>query len=644
MRNPIFLHGAVLFLAALSPAVVYAQFQPPDPEELKMTSDPKAPGADAAYLEMSEIDNNARHFRTRYARIKVLTERGKELATVTPLFLQGDSEIYELHGRTIHSDGTVIPLKVRPEDLLIVKNGDFELKQKVFTLPDVDVGSILEYRYDVVWRDGFFVDAPRWEIQQPYFVHKAHYQFTPDSDILWSGRLPAGADVKKSASGAYSVDLTDVPPIPKEDWMPPIRSFFYEISFHYHGEFDSTDFWKSETEDWSEGINRFAQPSKAVKAAVNGQIAPGDSDLDKAKKLYAAVQALDNTDYSREKTETEMKQLNLKAAKHAEDTWTQKSGSSEDIAMLYLAMLRAAGLSAYAVKVVDRDKAVFDPSYLDTDQLDSTLVILNTGGQQTVLDPGEKMCPFGTLNWRHSYAGGIGQGAQEPSFTVTPAQQYAGNIVRRTGILTLDSKGAVTGQIQIAMTGQEALRWRQSALVNDLSEVKKQFDNELETIVPDGVQAHVDGFQALDDPNASLVAVVNINGTLGAATAKRLVIPGFFLETRGHIPFVNEEKRLEPVDMHYGERVTDQITYRYPAGVTVEGAPQDANISWPNHALFVTKSLTRASQFTIAQTLTRAFTVAKPEEYQDLRGFYQKVAAADQAQIVLDIAPAGHSN
>jgi transglutaminase-like putative cysteine protease len=219
----------------------------------------------------------------------------------------------------------------------------------------------------VVWRDGFFVDAPRWEIQQPYFVHKAHYQFTPDSDILWSGRLPAGADVKKSASGAYSVDLTDVPPIPKEDWMPPIRSFFYEISFHYHGEFDSTDFWKSETEDWSEGINRFAQPSKAVKAAVNGQIAPGDSDLDKAKKLYAAVQALDNTDYSREKTETEMKQLNLKAAKHAEDTWTQKSGSSEDIAMLYLAMLRAAGLSAYAVKVVDRDKAVFDPSYLDTD-------------------------------------------------------------------------------------------------------------------------------------------------------------------------------------------------------------------------------------------------------------------------------------
>jgi hypothetical protein len=41
------------------------------------------------------------------------------------------------------------------------------------------------------------------------------------------------------------------------------------------------------------------------------------------------------------------------------------------------------------------------------------------------------------------------------------------------------------------------------------------------------------------------------------------------------------------------------------------------------------------SQITIANSLARAFTEAKPEEYQDLRGFYQKVAAADQEPLVL---------
>ena len=104
--------------------------------------------------------------------------------------------------------------------------------------------------------------------------------------------------------------------------------------------------------------------------------------------LQEAVQALDNTDYSRKKSESEMKELKLKVAKHAEDTWAQKSGDSEDIAMLYLAMLRAAGLSASAVKVVDRDRGVFDPSYLSMDQFDTTLVALSTGGMRIVLDPG----------------------------------------------------------------------------------------------------------------------------------------------------------------------------------------------------------------------------------------------------------------
>jgi hypothetical protein len=38
---------------------------------------------------------------------------------------------------------------------------------------------------------------------------------------------------------------------------------------------------------------------------------------------------------------------------------------------------------------------------------------------------------------------------------------------------------------------------------------------------------------------------------------------------------------------------------------------------------------------TIARSLARAFVIAMPKEYEDLRGFYQKVAAADQQQLVL---------
>jgi hypothetical protein len=131
-----------------------------------------------------------------------------------------------------------------------------------------------------------------------------------------------------------------------------------------------------------------------------------------------------------------------------------------------------------------------------------------------------------------------------------------------------------------------------------------------------------------------------VKGTLGTATSKRLLLPAFFFETRNHQPFVNEEKRLLPVDMHYGDRITDEITYHLPDGMSVEGVPADANISWPAHSLFIVRTKASPKQIVIGSSLAVAFTDAKPEEYQDLRGFYQKVDAAYQGGLVLTVAPA----
>jgi hypothetical protein len=47
-----FLFGVLLLLAVVSPAAVQAQFKQPTDEELKMTADPKAPGAAAVYLNI----------------------------------------------------------------------------------------------------------------------------------------------------------------------------------------------------------------------------------------------------------------------------------------------------------------------------------------------------------------------------------------------------------------------------------------------------------------------------------------------------------------------------------------------------------------------------------------------------------------
>jgi hypothetical protein len=69
-------HIALVILVSAPATLVRAQFQQPTDEELKMTSDPKAQGAAAVYLNVEEITDDSHHFHSFYARIKVLQEKG----------------------------------------------------------------------------------------------------------------------------------------------------------------------------------------------------------------------------------------------------------------------------------------------------------------------------------------------------------------------------------------------------------------------------------------------------------------------------------------------------------------------------------------------------------------------------------------
>ena len=134
MRKSVFTHKALLLLAIASPSLLLAQFQQPTDEELKMTADPKAPGAAAVYLYREETTDDNLHFHSYYERIKVLTEKGKELATIHIPYQHGDFKVTDIKGRTIHADGTVIPLTTKPSDLMDIKTKNLQFNQMVFTL------------------------------------------------------------------------------------------------------------------------------------------------------------------------------------------------------------------------------------------------------------------------------------------------------------------------------------------------------------------------------------------------------------------------------------------------------------------------------------------------------------------------------
>ncbi|HET6169903.1 MAG TPA: hypothetical protein VFE01_06965, partial [Terracidiphilus sp.] len=251
------------------------------------------------------------------------------------------------------------------------------------------------------------------------------------------------------------------------------------------------------------------------------------------------------------------------------------------------------------------------------------------------LDPGEKMCPYGLLQWKHTYATGLRASGKGAVIATTPGNIYTQNVVDRVADLTLAPDGSVTGSVQFVLNGQEALRWRQAAIRNDSDEVKKQFDDWVRGIVPDGLNVDFDHFLALDQYSANLIAFVKINGQLGAATGKRFFLPGMFFESHAAHPFVATDHRQVPVDVHYPQRVVDDVTYRIPAGFAVESAPQSATIPWGGTAQLKVASKAGNASLEVARSFAYNYTLVDAKEYGSLHDFYQKVATADQQQIVL---------
>jgi hypothetical protein len=672
----------VLVVIAASVAAVAQKFQEPTKEELQMTSDPKAPGAPAEFLYREEVTDNAYHFISEYARIKVLTEAGKEWATVEVPY-SGAGTPPMIAGRTIHADGTVIPLAGKPEDLLVTKSFRRHLRARVFNLPSVEVGSILEYKWTMPMGEGEIGGAssdmqsfmnsalassiPYWDVQQDIFVRKERFYYNPLGDLeknvtgnqsvthynsdgeiasylLFSAHLPGIGRVQVSPKPDYTLEIQDVPAFEHESDALPELGRRYAVRFYYTPYLAADVYWNDESKRWAKTIDRAAEPTGDLKAAA-AQIAGGaTTDQEKAAKLYDAVQSLDNTAFSRARSESERVQMGLRRqVRNAQEVWAEKSGTANEIATLYLALARAAGLQADAVVVADRSVRVFDPGYLSLDQLTAILVVLHLNGNEIYVDPGERLLPFGQLSWEHALSGGIRETGDAISHSaITPLNNTKDAITAHTADLTVDAQGSVTGTVRVLMNGPEALHWRQSNLETDVAQVKQQLSALLNEVLPHGINAEVIGLQGLDTSAGYVSVTAKVSGSLGAMSGKRIVLPGFFFSTGAHPTFVAEDRRESPIDLHYAEQEIDDVVYHLPTGYSVESAPQAVQLPWPDHAVLVVKIQPGTSTIDIKHIFARAFVVLDPKEYPALRDYYQKVAATDQQQVVLTESAAGN--
>src|SRR5215831_11113017 len=184
IRRPFFFVSSTLSLVIvlLNPTAVRAGigFQPISPEELKMTSEPQAPGAPAIilYHQVDRDDNDSTSHQYNYFRIKILTEEGRKHADIEIPFFKESGNVVGIRARTIRPDGSVVSFDGKVFEKSIVKAKGVKYLAKTFTLPEVQVGSIIEYYYTLDLSEHYIYDS-HWILSDELFTKQAKFTLKP---------------------------------------------------------------------------------------------------------------------------------------------------------------------------------------------------------------------------------------------------------------------------------------------------------------------------------------------------------------------------------------------------------------------------------------------------------------------------------
>jgi hypothetical protein len=436
------------------------------------------------------------------------------------------------------------------------------------------------------------------------------------------------------------LNIHDVPPAPSEEYMPPIGSLTYRVLFYYTSFRSAEEYWKNEGKGWSKNNEKFIGPGNKVKAAVNDLVVPSDTPDQKLRKLYAAVMKIDNTSYSRDRSTAEEKG----PAKSTDDIWERKHGSDDQIAQLFIAMARAAGMKAYAMAVTNRDSSVFVPTYLNFGQFDDTIAIVVVDGKEQFFDPGQRYSSYGHLAWKHTLTQGIRQNDNGTALAATRAEPFNASRTQRVANLTLDDHGEVTGTVQMAWTGDPALNWRHTFLRGDQTSLNHDLRTAMEHMMPNGMDVKVASIENLEDYEKPLTVSYTVKGPIGSPTGKRLLLPGELFEVNSK-PTFSHEKRETTIFFNYSHIVQDALRINFPANFSVESAPINEQIPLEKSAVYVLKTETTPTSITIRREFDLANLFYKLDDYPNLRAFYNKVETKDQEPIVLKLAaPAAGGN
>ena len=617
-------------------------WKPISPEELRMTSMPEAPGAPAVilYRQVDRDDGRTPH-EDNYVRIKVLTEEGRKYANVEIPFFKDSGNVHGVKARSVRPDGSVAAFDGRVTEQTIVKAKGLKYLAKTFNLPDVQVGSVIEYRYTLDLQEGFVYDS-RWVLSDDLFIKQAKFALKPSPDFTlrwsWPLGLPAGAKPPADDHGTIRMDAQNIPAVQAEDYMPPETTLKYRVDFIYSEESvpekDPVKFWREFAKKQNGKVEDFANKKKAMEQAVQQTVGAADGPEAKLEKIYARVQQIRNTSYEKEKTEQELKRAKEKEINSVEDVWKRGYGDRRQITWLFLGMARAAGFEAAPVLVPRRSESFFNSNVMNGRDLVDNVVQVKVAGKDVYFDPGTVFTPYGMLPWWETQVTGLKLSKDGGTWVETPLPSSSDIRVERKADLKLDQEGTLEGRLTVTYTGTEAQTLRIEQRNEDETSRKRLLEDMVKETVPVGIEVELANQPDWKSSSPLMVTEykLRVPGWVAGAGKRALLPVGLFSAPEKNV--FEHAGRTYPVYFHYPYKKIDDITVELPLGWKLGSVakPVDQDVK---AAAYTMKAEEHNGNLHLTRIIRSDVMMIPKDSYPALRAFFQTVRTGDEEQVVL---------
>jgi len=614
----------------------------------------------------SRFEYNDGQFRVvfeRVTRIKILKKSGYDEATVqVPLYHKASNEekLTSLRGFTYNLvNGQVVKEKLN-SDAIFREESTPNITIRKFTMPNVRVGSVIEYSYLVV--SPFTFNFQDWTFQREipvrwseyraaipeYFDYKmlmqgyeplevqerneatTQYTISWSSKVEYGERTSGGSTVVTPRVTNYRWAMKAVPAMREEPYMTTTNDYISKIDFELAGIKWPDEPYKAVANSWekidTELLNDEKFGSQLNKAGfLKEQLTPLLAQTPDPAARVAAIHDLVRRSVKHNGNN------GVYASSTVRRAYDQKTGNAADINLLLVAALREAGFQANPVLLSTRSHGRMETSVPLLSRFNYVLAhVALPEGKEMLLDATEELAPCGMLP--HRCLNGVGR-------LVLPKAGASRWIELKTNdrllsyrqiSLTVDEKGGFSGKVHQEHAGYLALSQREK--LRKLGE--KKYVEEL-AASHEGWNIPAYTFKERDALHRPLTLDYEFASAGGDAPAGTIYLNPLRDFGADKNPFLHEGRRF-PVDFGTALDETVMVNITLPAGYELEETPKPMTMELPESGGRFTYAIqpgTGIIQIVSRMNLSRP--VYSAEEYAYLREFFARMMAKQSERLVL---------